>query len=189
MKGIIYRLTPSAVVAAALAWCCWPYLGFGNPTFDPQGLAKLPVIDLQLLDSQQQIDCERDPFRPLRALAAMVETAASPTGETADGEPSAPPADPAETIEQLTLNATLIRGACRRAIIDGKTYEEGDALPTPIIQDAPFLIERIASQKVTIEHDGTCYALRYRDALPKARPVSTEHSRPIPPAKNPNPPS
>jgi hypothetical protein len=190
MRTIVLRLAPSAIIAAALAWCCWPYLDPGPPTLDPQGSASVPVIELNQPQQEQQPDCERDPFRPLRALVQMVETVASPTGDIPKNEPAAeasPPVDPAETIERLTLNATLIRGARRRAIIDGRSYEEGDRLSASERMTDPFLIEHIAAHQVMIGHHGKRYALRYRDALPKPRPVPAEDNPQIGPAADPNP--
>jgi hypothetical protein len=190
MRSIALRRAPSAIIAAALAWCCWPYLEPDSPAFGPQGSASLPVIDLNQLQQDQQPGCERDPFRPRRALVHMVETVAATTGDTAENEPAAeapPPVDPAKTIQRLTLNATLIRGARRRAIIDGKAYEEGDRLSAYARQNDPFLIEHIAAHEVMIEHHGKRYALRYRDALPKSHPLPADDNPQIFPTADPNP--
>jgi hypothetical protein len=190
MRSIILRLAPSAAIAGALAWCCWPYLQSDRPLLDPQGPANPPTLELDQQPQASGSDCERDPFRPLRALVHMVETAAAPIPVAGAGEPSAeppPPVDPEKAVQRLTLNATLIRGRQRRAIIDGEAYEEGDPLPVRAGRSTPFLVEHIAAHQVTIQHHGRTYALRYRDALPEPRPMPSEHESLTPRPTDPNP--
>jgi hypothetical protein len=190
MRSLVYRLAPSAIVATALAWCCWPYLDSGAPIVDPQGPASLPVIELDQLHREEETGCERDPFRPLLAVARMFETVSAASGDTPAGEPAAetpPPIDPAKVIQRLTLDATLIRGARRRTIIDGKAYAQGDRLVASGGKSEPFLIGLIAAHQVMIEHRGKLYALRYRDRPLQSHPTSPENAPLMTPTADPNP--
>jgi hypothetical protein len=190
MRSLVYRLAPSGIVAAALAWCCWPYLEPDPQPLAPEGPAKLPVIELHPLLPAQESGCQRDPFRPLVAPVSPVETAFAATGDTVADEPPAevpPPVDPAKVIRRLKLDATLIHGGRRRAIIDGEAFEEGDRLPGSPAESQPFVIGRIAAHQVTISYQGKQYNLGYRGPSPKSRPLAAKQTSPPAPTADANP--
>lgn len=182
MSELISKFAPTAVVAAVVTWCCWPYLS--GPAAGPQ-LAEsevLPEIAPSLLSPTIEPPPERDPFR-----AGEVEGRAADADKPAQvrrpaPEPPAPvekelppQRDPLEIVSSLPLQATYVQGGRRLALISGQVYAEGQplALSEPVTE--PCIVARILPHTVRIRHQGRVAEIKYRDlaatSIPLSRPV------------------
>ena len=104
MSGLIGKLAPTAIVAAVVAWCCWPHLSASKPLSSVPGSDDLPRVAGSLLSAAIRPASGRNPFAPVRA-----EEAAPPPVESVqiEEEPPTPvsaaqePVDIDEYKEQL----------------------------------------------------------------------------------------
>jgi hypothetical protein len=153
----IGKVAPTAVVAAMVTYWCWPHLVDGPAAEQPR--AKLPALDTALVSPPKSAAPERDPFLtgPQPANAA----GANEPPPTVHSQPTEQHAyDPAQS-EQWVLNATMLRGERRIAVINGKLYGEGEPIATPDPTAHPYVVSEIDSDQVVIRRSADTVDLRY----------------------------
>jgi hypothetical protein len=167
MKLSVGKLARSGIIAEAAGFLAWPYLGSAPaaPDATSEKKDKAPTLAEELLSPAFGTAPERDPFgvedRVRAALAARAASTArrpggkGPTAEAVAGRPAPDakpvPPDPFERLKGLVLEATIIHGARRAALINGKIYKQGDPLAAQGADGlTPLVLERIDRDKVTL---------------------------------------
>lgn len=177
MFPLVGRLAPTAIVAAFVAWCVWPYLSGAGSRGLGQEAGEVPRIASSLLKPTMEPAGDRDPFRSADAdQPDPSETATTEEEESAAVEAApVPEVQPGDVLEQLTLDATFIHGGRRLALINGQVCQQGDALAISGLTTEPCLVARIAAHKVLIKFRDETLELEYRDPTSKpARSGSVE---------------
>jgi hypothetical protein len=171
MSGTLGRLAPTAAVAAFVAWCVWPYIGGAGPQRFVQEPPGVPQIADSLLQPAIVPAGDRDPFRPARAdqpgPSDFVAEAAKPAPRQA-----APLAQvrPGDVLDQLVLDATIIHGDRRLALINGQVCGPGDAVAVSGLTTEPCTVTEITAHKVLLTFRGETLQLEYRGPKPKPAP-------------------
>lgn len=179
------KLIPVAVLVAILGYLAWTHFEQEPPSAGPP--SKLPEIANDLLRPAALPITERDPFgksvrfelgetsdeRPVpgrKGNKAAESTAgnASRPGTAAAAAP-AKKLSPAEAkiatkkaMSELVLNATLLYGDQKIAMINGRAYQAGERLGAPG-SEIPLRVAEIHHHRVVLEHDGKLVDLTYSD--------------------------
>jgi hypothetical protein len=192
MTLTVGKFVPTAVVAAAVAYCSWSHLFAPEaPVSDRSG--KLPTITAAQLSPTVAPRAERDPFRPVRATSPLAPgttkagvsppvvkggvAAGQKPGATAGGTTAAGPQgasdmrEPADLLGRLTLNATSLQGDRRVAMINGRLYEQGERLRLPELGTAACVVACILPHKVQLDWTGKTLELTYVDKLSRPGPA------------------
>jgi hypothetical protein len=162
MRGLAGRIAPTLAVGLVVAYCCFPYLAGAHRQYSES--SKLPEIGDQLLSPQTSPFCQRNPFG-LAVLAEAVRNLDLSPG--AQGEPEVTHGDnqslvdPAELIGTLKLQGTFIQGQRRIAVIDGRTYEQGQTLEAAEGGGEPLVLDQVFQHGVTVRHKQRRYQLTY----------------------------
>jgi hypothetical protein len=178
MSGTLSRLAPTAAVAAFVAWCVWPYVSGAGPRRFVQEPAEVPQIAGSLLQPAIVPAGDRDPFRPADAdqpdPSDLVARAAEPAARQAApaAEEAAPLAQvrPGDVLDQLVLDATIIHGDRRLALINGQVCGPGDAVVVSGLTTEPCTVAEITAHKVLLTFRGETLQLEYRGPKPKPAP-------------------
>lgn len=178
----LLRRAPTLVVFAVVAYAAYSIHGIlQGATGDKNDLAKglgVMMKDVLRAGADEVRDLEkvviRDPFRvgSKQAEAAQAEKAAPPEGPDENSL--------AEFVKSLTLDATFVQGRTQIAIINGRTYQQGQHL---MVQNddgqshSPLLIEQVHSHSVTLAARGRQYELGYPDQLGKRTETTKAQTR------------
>jgi hypothetical protein len=181
MSPWINKVAPTALVAALVAWCCWPHWSGARSDDLGQPPESLPKIAHALLSPHIEAASDRDPFALSAASEAdSTQIAASPTAEFPQAKlvvkkrPSWE--EIAATLSKLSVEATFIHGSRRMALIDGRVYEPGDALRVGIPEASePCLVARISARNVLIRHRDKALTLTYKDPTSHRGPPGSGH--------------
>ncbi|MFH1924471.1 MAG: hypothetical protein ABIP48_31860, partial [Planctomycetota bacterium] len=144
MAALIGKLAPAAIVAAVVAWCCWPYLNPVKPLAGGQGSDDLPSVADLLLQPAIVSASGRDPFQPLH----VPEPTTARVDLVSIEEPTTPdplPEEPVDILGSLRLDATFIHGDRRLALINGRICARGESLPVLGAAVDPCTIARISA--------------------------------------------
>lgn len=194
----IEKLAPTAIVFAAVGYCCWPYLEEKRAHPAAQEAKKLPEIGRSQLSPIIVPATDRDPFGltlppklvddakndkdKTKAGTGSIESPAKSKSEPAEkANDATAPAQP-ETVaapeiimidtSDLTLNATFLSGARRLAMINSKEYAEGDVLDQTDTQPKPPVVAKIFQHRVLLERQGRTAELHYPHPTPQSEDVS-----------------
>jgi hypothetical protein len=164
MSERIGKIAPTAIVAAVLAYLCWPYFNESAEAPQQKKENKLPVISQALLSPPAEPVPERDPFKQpgdKKWSAALAAQAAK--------KPAAARALPdANPLGSQVLGATYIRGDRRLALISGQIYAEGEQLKGQSLSASPLTVARICPDKVLLRRDGETLELKYTTPPPRS---------------------
>jgi hypothetical protein len=164
MSERIGKIVPTAIVAAVLAYLCWPYVNESTGAAEEKKENKLPVISQALLSPPAEPAPERDPFRQRgdkkwsAALTGQGTKKAAAPRALADVNP----------LGSQVLGATYIRGDRRFALISGHIYAEGEQLKGQSSLVSPLTVARIFPDKVLLRRDGETLELKYAAAPPRS---------------------
>lgn len=206
MAVSIGKFAPTAIVFAAVGYCCWPYLEEKRTHPAAQDAKKLPEIGRAQLSPTIVPATDRDPFGltlPPKLVNDANDKTKAGTGSIespvkAKSEPADKAADPAapaqaEAVPQpvvvkidtsvLTLNATFLGGARRVAMINSKEYAEGDVLDQTDLQPKPPTITKIFQHRVLLERQGQTAELFYPHSTPKSDDAPNPAPNPAPNAR------
>ncbi|MHC4398927.1 MAG: hypothetical protein ACYTG0_04530 [Planctomycetota bacterium] len=162
MSELARKFAPIGMVAAMVAWCCWPYLDDSGDGLVLEEPSTLPEITATMLAPPTPAVAERDPFRPAHLAVDEPPPEELPPDALPDVEPL-PQADPLEVAAGMPLEATCVQGDRRIAMIGGRVYEEGEPLAMSDVVTEPCYITRIYPHKVRILHLGRVVELTYGD--------------------------
>jgi hypothetical protein len=189
MHPLVGRLAPTAVVAALVAWCVWPYLngeGSGGLVQEP---GEVPEIASSLLDPTIEPAGDRNPFRAADADEPEAIEPATTEEEKPDVDAPPPPPEvqPGDVLKRLALDATFIHGGRSMALINGQVCEQGDALAISGLTTEPCIVTQITPHRVLIDFRGETLELKYRDSRAKparSEPVDTsQQTEPVQPTE------
>ncbi len=199
----IAKIAPTAIAAAVVTWCCWPYLDGPGQGVELSSSAKVLQIRPSLLSPDIEPPTGRNPFRPLPArktlsvkslvsclqdsklwkkgiLSLLRRPSTEPTFAAkptlAAAKPSVGPGVPAgvnqgpsaeeecgRIARELVLSATYLQGDRRVALISGRVYEPGQALPISGLTQGPCTVAQILPCKVVLEYRRRTMELKYPD--------------------------
>jgi hypothetical protein len=128
MTSVLTKIGPLAGFVAAIGYCLWPHIGAGPPPRAPESL--LPTIEARWLKSTFDPPGPRDPFAKPSAEPGPVAATAQPAAQAkgpARGAAAARPREPGPP-PRFVLGATMVNGARRSAIINGRVYRQGDPI-------------------------------------------------------------
>lgn len=194
------RLAPLAGFVAAVVYCAWPYL-FPSPRPVPKA-SLLPRMESASLKPAIDPASDRDPFARVRPDAATKPPAApapaparhvalaSNLGPNPKATASAPAArgpderkavQPASIADGLKLGATMVGGARRAAIINGKVYSQGETIVVSEGFPSSWTLSRVERDGVALvpRSGGRTVNLAFarRDGSPNARDSASGPSR------------
>lgn len=178
----IEKLAPTAIIMAAIAWCCGPYMDGSTSGIGVED-ARLPEITEALLSPAINPVCQRDPFQPTCPGDTVSEEDKGPA-EPPDKAMEPPPAESpppraiyatptvptgptpevliAQVLRQITLDATYIQGNRRVAVINGRIFREGDVLARCGSSKEPCTVQRVFRDRVRIQYRGRNTEFGYR---------------------------
>lgn len=194
MAVSIGKYAPTAIVLAAVGYCCWPYLDDPNRVKN-QEAGKLPEISASTLSPDIAPSQGRDPFgfngerhnfidvpqdknkKKVTGPAAGAKAAAN--GKVgADGKPIGAKVpeeiDLKTAIKGVTLNATCLRGTRHTAIINNELYVEGALLDQKVASFKSVKVSQILQRRVVLERNGKTADLYYPDIT--SRPAAAAAS-------------
>jgi len=182
MSQAIGKLAPTAIVAAVVAWCCWPYLREPTSGAGVEEDGNLPQIARSLLSPAIKPASSRDPFQPLDTKKTVSTRSQQPTAPGTTQEVPTPKEDTTDILNSLALDATYIQGNRRVALINGRVCVQGEPLAisdsAPLSQVAePWIVTQISAHKVLIQRRGRTVELRYRDPVLKVKPGKADEQR------------
>lgn len=173
---------PPIVLLAVVGWAAWPYLESpgSTPTSKPQ-IAEVPSALLARVTNRAP---DRDPFR----APATIDSAA----KVPKAGPAADPLDrPARLVTpaqrkaelasragaevratlpgQVALSATSIRGKYRLAVLNGRTYSEGEAVEG-IAAPGPVVLATVQPMSVRLRCGETTFDVAFSSASAATRP-------------------
>lgn len=189
MAMSINKMAPSAIVIAAVGYCCWPYLD--QPEMRPavsKEVSKSHEIPLELLAPNVGSSQTRDPF-DLKAkqgksadgssLAAKKGGAKSADGTAKSADPESPIAIAAreaaarkaaaekaaqelrDALKGLVLNGTYVSSKRSVAVICGQLYAEGQSVRPVDGKAKSFVVSKISQHKVLLKLDAQTAELSY----------------------------
>jgi hypothetical protein len=170
-------MAPTAIVAGAFGYLCWPYAN--DPAAKPEatGVAKAKESLASLLSPPAASDPDRDPFNsqvlPQSANFAAAQGPASTDVKSQEAKATAAPPRAGETViattlADLALQGTHIQGSRRLAVINGSVYAEGDEITTSGMMSGPYKVVRVFAHRVEVLCDGQAVELTYSGHEPKA---------------------
>ncbi len=190
MAVSIGKFAPTAIVLAAVGYCCWPYLEDPGQRPKLDDGKKLPEISASVLAPNIKPAPGRDPFgltgevdmfKVLQPGTAK-KGAATPAGgavskklspaeeqaalekakaEAAEIARKAVAQDLKVALNSTTLNATCLRGSHRSAVINSEVFNEGQTLDN--LSTRPIKIAAIYAHKVLLELEGQTVELTYEN--------------------------
>jgi hypothetical protein len=172
MGGAIGKMFPTAIVAAIVVWCCWPYLEHGGPG-EVGANTHFPQITHALLEPTAAPEPSRDPFHVVtiaNTLGAPKEEVAPGTKASADSR-SAQKKDAAEMRKGLTLSGTYISGSRRAALINDRLWEQGQRLELSKNAAEPWVLAQVFPYGVVIQSGAKSIELEYPG--PEVKPART----------------
>ncbi len=182
MAVSIGKYAPTAIVMAAVGYCCWPYLDDPGRVKN-QEAGKLPEISASTLSPTIAPSLGRDPFGfkgerhnfvdgPVDKNKKATGPAAGKTdanGKAIAGgknDPAAkgpPEIDLKTAVKGVTLNATYMRGTRHTAIISNELYVEGALLDQKVASFKSIKVAQILERRVVLERNGKTVDLLYPD--------------------------
>jgi hypothetical protein len=75
----------------------------------------------------------------------------------------------ADFVEQAVLNATIIQGKTRLAVINGKLYKQGEAVAVAGRGASPLVVKTVKRHEVELGAEGRRFTLTYTDRLTKGK--------------------
>ena len=172
MGGAIGKMVPTAIVAAIVVWCCWPYLEHGGPG-EVGANAHSPQITHALLEPTVAPEASRDPFH----VVATAKTPGAPKEKVAPGTKASADSratqkkDAAEMLKGLTLSGTYISGSRRAALINGRLWEQGQRLELSKDAAEPWVLAQVFPYGVVIQSGAKSIELKYPG--PEVKPART----------------
>ena len=163
MSGLLEKMTPTAIVAAMVTWCCWSYLSEPGSGLNSQKHADLPRVTNALLTPAIKPGSSRDPFRPAETTAA---DSAKPQGRfrSASSEKgSDTEANTTDVVSSLVLDATYVQGDRRMALISGRVYTPGKRL-AETGPGALYVVKEVLPDRVLIQSRSRTGELTYRNS-------------------------
>ncbi|HVC98510.1 MAG TPA: hypothetical protein VND64_32885 [Pirellulales bacterium] len=170
-------MAPTAIVAGAFGYLCWPYANDPAAKPEARGAAKATETLAALLSPPAAPAPERDPFNskvlPKSATSATAQDAKSTAIKSQEAKATAAPPRAAETLiattlGDLALQGTHIQGRRRLAVINGSVYAEGDEIATSGTMTGPYKVVRVFAHRVEVLCDGQAVELTYSGHEPKA---------------------
>ncbi len=184
MPAPLVKLIPTAVMIAVLAYLGSPYIG--AEVVANRAVGKLPEIANELLRPVAPEPTERDPFgnsvrfelgetssqRPGYRTPANKAGTAKPGDASAAAATSKQGGAPADLVPpaDLVLNATLLRGPSKVAMINGRAYRPGDCLEDSKL-GAAYSIADVQHHQVVLEYEGKRVNLLYSDEAAAPKPA------------------
>lgn len=207
MAMTINKMAPSAIVIAAVGYCCWPYLD--QPEIRPvvnKEVTKSHEIPLELLAPDVGSSQTRDPF-DLKAkqgkaadgssLAGKNGASKSKDGTTKSTDPESPVAIAAreaaarkaaaekaaqelrDALKGLVLNGTYVSSRRSVAVICGQLYAEGQSVRPVDGKAKSFVVAKISQHKVLLKLDTQTAELSYLN--PPAKSVKDKDKEKLAP--------
>jgi len=175
MSGLIGKLAPTAIVAAVVTWCCWPYLSGAAGDGGFQEPSDVAEIADSLLSPAIEPAPGRNPFQPAHAnQTASTEIESTqveePPTKVAEKEEVAPQVDIRAMLKSLVLGGIVIHGDRRFALINNKLHGEGESLVLSGAAAEPCIVVEISAHKVVVQHQGQTFELKYREPASGAGP-------------------
>lgn len=177
MSTAIGNLLPSAVVAAVVAWCCYPYLDEPGSDAGFQQEAGPPQIVGALLSPVIESASDRDPFKPRGENGTDSAGNEQPGIAALAGKSPPRKEDAFDVSSNLMLAATYIQGNRRVALINGQVCEPGDTLRISGPITEPCTVTRIFADTVVLLHRNQIVELKYRDSIGKTKPSKPSEPR------------
>lgn len=177
MSTTIGNLLPMAVVAAVVAWCCYPYLDEPGSDAGFQQEADPPRIVGALLSPVIGPASDRDPFKPWVANGTDSTGNEQPATAALAGKSPPRKEDAFDVSSNLMLAATYIQGNRRVALINGQVCEPGDTLRISGPMTEPCTVTRVFADRVMIRHRNQIVELKYRDLIGKTKPSKPSERR------------
>jgi hypothetical protein len=75
----------------------------------------------------------------------------------------------ADFVERAVLNATILQGETRLAVIDGKLYKQGESVPVAGRGAPPLVVKAVRRHEVELGAEGRSFTLSYTDRLSKGK--------------------
>lgn len=176
------KIAPSAVVIAFVGYCAWPTLSvlLSDPQ-KPSPRPKLPELAASLFVPTLPPPPTTNPWggKDAAALAAAREAAKAAQLAKGSGDGTADPANsdaakkielPPDPLSGLKLDATLIVGGKRVAVINGHLYGLRQQVPVSGVSGPPFKVANVYPYGVLLERGGKTLGLKYANA--PVRPAS-----------------
>ncbi len=197
------KMAPSAIMVAAVGYCCFPYLNQpGMPPAVNKEISKSHEIPLELLSPNVGSTQARDPF-DLKAKDDKGTKGGQVAGKkdgakviVKDGKPMAPESAVAQAVREaavraaaaekaakelhdalkgLVLNGTYVSSNRRVAVINSHLYAEGQTVRPVATAAKSFVVSRIDQHKVVLQLGAQTAELGY----PKL-PAKTDKKKPAP---------
>jgi hypothetical protein len=195
MRTTVASVVSWVVLIAVVGWAGWPYLeSAGSSAGSKIRVAEVAVA--QLAGATGLVPA-RDPFQAFGEVAAGQSTpapltTASPAAEVPGselaagaldrpGRPSDPAQDPTDSSRrgeaeiranltgQVALSATSIRGERRMAVLNGRTYAEGETIKG-ITGPGPVILAAVRPMSVRLRSGGTTVDVAFSRASAATRP-------------------
>jgi len=155
MSSSAAKFVPQAVVLAVAIYWIWPNVMGNNTATEAKKAATSLEFTKAMLTPNFPEPSKREPFLSPGALATA--TKSGPNGATAAAK-----AGNAKTAV-LVLNATLLMGEGRAAVINGQIYHRRDVLNASGDAASSYMITDILPDKVVLESQGKSLQLCYPD--------------------------
>ena len=178
MSTTIGKLAPIAIVAAVVAWCCYPYLDKPASEASLQQEGNLPRIIRSLLSPIIEPASDRDPFKPREERNTDSTQSEQPATAATAETPSLSKEDILEILSNLVLDATFIQGNRRMALINGRVCEQGEPLAISGSITEPCIVTQISAHSVLIQYGDRTVELKYRNAVASANPSKLRRATP-----------
>lgn len=197
------KMAPSAIVIAAVGYCCLPYLDQpGTRAAPSQEVSKSHEIPLELLSPKVGSSQPRDPFnlqakvdknakgvptatnRAVSKSAGKVGNAKAPESAVAAAVREAALRAAAtekaaqelrDALKGLVLNGTYLSSKRRLAVINSKLYSEGQTVLPASPSAKSFIVSRIDQHKVQLQLGVQTVELGY-----PTMPVKSDKKPPAP---------
>lgn len=205
MAMSVNKMAPSAIMIAAVGYCCWPYLHQPDvrPVTASKEVSKAHEIPLELLTPDVGAAQPRDPFdlkaklekdsksglvaakkkgeeglnpESAVAIAAREEAARKSAAEKAAKELR-------EALDGLELNGTYVSSRQRVAVINSQLYAEGQTVRPANAKAKSFVVSQISQHKVVLKLEAQTAELSYHNPPVKAKkkdePASQQALAPV----------
>lgn len=167
MAVAIKKMVPTLTMVGLVGYCCWPYLGRPTPEAARDN-PKPPEVARTLLAPTLAPVPQRDPFGMTAPTPAKESPSTKPPPSANPPAAAIARADLTSLLSGLTLNATLIRGSRRVALINGRSYAEGDKLTGSGSTTSACVVARVYPDKVVLDRQGQTVELKYANTSSKS---------------------
>jgi hypothetical protein len=170
------------VVMAVLGYLCWPHLGTPSAAQTAKQANKGADLTTAMLSPRVDTAFNRDPFKGPSVHIVQPRTSMSRDQLKPASRPTVSKTEAGNLLSGLSLNATMIRGRNRSALINGSIYREGEPLKLASATAVPLKIAQVYPDKVLLQCADQTLVLTYgtRDSKPAGaspsmpRPNATE---------------